>query len=143
MLLTNHALTGVVLATYIENELVLAPVAFMSHLALDSLPHFGLPDFDFKKPKGFIIGTLDFVGALTVLAVSLALAPERTVQTATGWFFAVMPDLFYLAEIFFSRTLFPAFRRLHARVQWSETPAGTFVDAVWAAAMLSVLYLRL
>lgn len=143
MLLTNHALTGVVLGTFIENELVLAPVAFASHLALDCTPHFGLKVLDFRSPKGFIIGALDFAGALTVLGVSLYIAPERASHTIIGWLGATMPDLFYLFEIFAKTTVFPKFRKFHSWIQWSETPWGLITDAIWASAMIYILSVRL
>jgi hypothetical protein len=143
MLLTNHALTGVVLGTYIENELILAPIAFSSHLVLDSLPHFGIKGLSFRTPKGFIIGSIDFAGAITVLVVSLIIAPERASHTIVGWLGATLPDLFYLFEIFAQKTVFPRFRRFHAWIQWAESPPGTIVDAVWAVFMISILHAKL
>ncbi len=143
MLLTNHALTGVVLGTVIENEVVLAPIAFGSHLLLDSLPHFGIDGLDFRTPKGFIIGSIDFAGALTVLGLSLIIAPERASHTIIGWLGATLPDLFYLFEIFGKRTVFPAFRKFHSSIQWSETPPGTIVDVIWGSLMLYLLHARL
>jgi hypothetical protein len=143
MLLTNHALTGVVLGTFIDNELILAPVAFGSHLALDSVPHFGIDGLKFRSIKGFIIGSIDFAGALTVLGIAIFIAPERSSQMIIGWLGATLPDLLYLFEVFGKRTVFPKFRAFHARVQWSETLPGTLVDLVWASFMLYLLHGRL
>ena len=143
MLLTVHALTGVTIGSLIENEILLAPVAFGSHLVLDSVPHFGIKGLDFRSRKGFIIGLIDFAGALTVLFISLLIAPERFTHTFIGWLGATLPDLFYIPEIFFKITPFPRFKAVHQRIQWSETPQGTIIDLIWGTIMAWILHARL
>ena len=143
MLLTVHALTGVTLGTVIENELILAPAAFGSHLVLDSVPHFGIKDLDFRTRKGLIVGSLDFAGALLVLATSIFIAPERFAHTFIGWLGATLPDLFYIPEVFFDLRPFPRFKAFHHRIQWSESPLGTVIDIIWGTLMALVLHARL
>jgi hypothetical protein len=143
MLLTVHALTGVTLGSVLENELILAPAAFASHLVLDSVPHFGIKGLDFRTPKGFIIGSLDFAGALTVLGVTLLIAPDRLAHTCIGWLGATLPDLFYIPEVLFKITPFPRFKAFHHSIQWSETLPGTIIDIIWGSLMAWVLYARL
>lgn len=143
MLLTVHALTGITLGSYIEDKLVLAPISFGSHFALDSLPHFGLKGLDFRTPKGFIIGSLDFAGALSVLAIGLLVAPDRSTNTIIGWLGATLPDLFYLPEVFFNIVVFPSLKAFHHRIQWAETLPGTVVDIVWGTLMAWLFFHRL
>ncbi|MEO7617996.1 MAG: hypothetical protein ABIS59_04110 [Candidatus Saccharibacteria bacterium] len=143
MLLTVHALTGVALGSVIEHEVLLAPVAFGSHLVLDSVPHFGIKGLDFRTPKGFIIGSVDFAGALVVLGVSLFVAPDRFAHSFIGWLGATLPDLFYIPEVLFKITPFPRFKAFHHRIQWSETLPGTAIDLIWGSLMAWVLHARL
>jgi hypothetical protein len=157
VLLTNHALTGVWLGSIIESPLLGYPVGVISHLALDSTPHAAWdsnpfltykvkqPDIPgmpyFKEPRNFILGSLDFAGALTILAVGLVIFPHRRIQIAAGWLGAVSPDLLYLPEIFFQKRILPAFKSFHHRIQWSESPYGIPVEILWATLMLHLLHL--
>ena len=140
MLLTNHSLTGVVLGLSIDDPYLLAPTAVGSHLVLDSLPHFGIPKLNFRSPKGFIIGSIDFFFSLCVLLTALLLFPNRRFLIAVGWFGAVLPDLFYLTEIFLKVRISYKFGDFHSWVQWSETVwPGTLMDLSWAALMISII----
>jgi hypothetical protein len=140
MLLTNHSLTGVALGLSIDNPLVLAPTAVASHLVLDSTPHFGIPQLNFRSLKGFIIGSVDFGVSLAVVTTALLLFPGRRWQVALGWFGAVFPDLLYLPEIFLKRRISGRFGDLHKWVQWSETIwPGSLTDALWATLMIVVI----
>ena len=145
MLLTNHSLTGVVLGLSIDNPVVLAPTAVASHLVLDSTPHFGIPELNFRSIKGFTIGSIDFGLSLCVLGAGLVLFPGRRGLVALGWLGAVSPDLLYLPEIFLKKRVSGKFGDLHRRIQWSETIwPGALTDATWAVVMLIIIidYLR-
>lgn len=142
MLLTNHSLTGVVLGLNVTNPVILAPAAFISHLALDSIPHFGSERlfgefFDTKFAK--TIGVIDCFGALTVYLVSVYAFPNYWLMITIGVFFACLPDLFYLPQLFFGVRLDRAIRPLHGAVQWSQTVPGLAVDTVWAAGMIHLI----
>jgi len=156
MLLTNHALTGIWLGSVIDQPVLGFPAGVASHLILDSTPHAlwmpgpfrytypktdnpGLPHF--KEPRGFIIGSLDFAGALTILGVGLFIFPQRRGQIVAGWLGAVGPDLLYLPEIFFHRRFFARFKRFHSNIQWSESPYGIITEVIWALLMLRLLKL--
>ncbi|MBW4061586.1 hypothetical protein HJC99_03410 [Candidatus Saccharibacteria bacterium] len=156
MLLTNHALTGVWLGTVIESPLIVLPAGVASHLLLDSTPHAAWvprpfltykvkgPDIPgwsfFKTPVNFLMGSLDFAGALTMLGLGLYAFPARRVQIACGWLGAVAPDLLYLPEIFFKRRFFPRFKALHHNIQWSESPYGIATEVLWGLFMLYMTY---
>lgn len=139
MLLTNHALTGAALALGVNNLAIVPPAAFMSHLALDSLPHFGIPGMDFNKMPGTAIGVADCFGAMTAYLTILHFFPQHWPIITVGVFFACLPDLFYVPQVLFGVILDKGFRKLHAAVQWSETPMGLGVDIVWAIAMIRIM----
>lgn len=155
MLLTNHALTGVWLGSVVELPVATFPLGVASHLLLDSTPHGNWAPGPFLKvrrpdvigmshflvPINFIVGSLDFAGALTILAAGLYAFPERRASTLAGWLGAVGPDLLYLPEIFFKRRFLPRFKAFHSRIQWSESPYGIVTEVLWAALMLRLLHL--
>lgn len=139
MLLTNHTLTGLVLSQAITNPVALAPVALGSHLFLDSLPHHADPRWPFKSRPWLIMATIDNLVALAVFGAALAVWPERWLQIVVGVFFAALPDLLFLFDIFLHRPINNRFTRFHSRVQW-QLPAGAVVEVGWAAAMVWLLY---
>jgi hypothetical protein len=143
MLLTNHSMTGVVLGLSIDDPIILAPAAVVSHLVLDSTPHFGIPKLNFRSLKGFIIGSIDFGLSLLVLALALVLFPGRRGLVALGWLGAVSPDLLYLPEIFLKKRISGKFGDFHSWVQWSETIwPGALTDAAWATLMVVIILER-
>ncbi len=141
MLLTNHALTGAVLALNLPNPEILAPVAFASHLAMDGLPHVGSKSWGklFDTPSGRAVGVLDSTVALTSYLLVLHFFPQYWLMITVGVFFACLPDLFYVPQIVFGVIWDKSLRRLHAWVQWSETPSGIVGDIAWASAMVYIL----
>lgn len=139
MLLTNHALTGAVIGLASGNPVVAAPLAFVSHFVLDSTPHFSLPWLDFKKRGGRIVGVLDCTGALIAYLSLLHFFPHQWLVITVGVFFACLPDLLYLPDIFFNYIPSKKLLRFHAKIQWSETPQGLITDAAWGSLMIYLL----
>ena len=138
MLLTVHALTGAALGVASGNPLVAAPLGFTSHFVCDSTPHFG--SVDFRKPQGFRVGVLDCMGALSVYLLLIHWLPQFFWPITVGVFFACLPDLFYLPEIFFHRQIMPRLRRFHGRIQWHESLPAILTDVTWGTLMILVLH---
>ncbi len=144
MLLTNHSLTGVVLGLTVDDPAILVPAAIGSHLILDATPHFGIPKLNFRRPKGFIIGSVDFGISLCVLIIAIIAFPGRRGLVALGWLGAVSPDLLYLPEIFLKKRISGKFGDFHSWIQWSETIwPGVLTDAAWGILMIVVILERL
>ena len=143
MFLTNHALTGTLIGLEVSEPLVIAPLAFASHFVMDGIPHFGNPKW--KSAKGFrdwhflVMGSIDFMIAVGVTLGACLAWPDRAARIFLGSFFAALPDLFYIPEIIFNKRLDKRLRRIHARIQWSETPAGIFVEGGWASAIIALI----
>ena len=143
MLLTNHTLTGLALSQSISNPALLAPAAFASHLILDTFPHFGNKEWT-KKSKGFLtVAIIDNLIGLALVAGALWLWPESWFHILVGVFFATLPDLLFLSDIFLNRPINNAFTRFHSRIQWSETNYGFITELAWSAAILTALYLQI
>jgi hypothetical protein len=139
MLLTNHTLTGLVLSRVIHNPILLAPAATASHLALDSLPHFGTLRWPFKSRPWYRLATADNVVALVLFGGALLSDPQRWLQTVVGVFFAALPDLLFLLDIFLGKPVKNAFTRFHSRIQHESIPGG-LVEIAWATLMGYMLY---
>jgi hypothetical protein len=122
---------------------VIAPVAFASHLVLDALPHFGSRKWwgaDFFKQKSWLLmGAVDSVLAILVTVGACLLFPDRAVRILTGSFFAMLPDLFYVPEIFFGVRLDKTLRKFHSWIQWGEFEAGAGIELVWFVAMVALI----
>jgi hypothetical protein len=155
MLLTNHALTGILLGELINEPLIAFPAGVASHLLLDTTPHaswrpgpFRYPRLrddpvgmrQFLTPGNVIVGALDGFGAVSVLVAGLIAFPDRRPSVIAGWFGGVGPDLFYLVELVFKRRAFPRFKAFHHRIQWSESPYGIATEVVWAFLVLHWLH---
>lgn len=143
MLLTNHTLTGALIALTVNNPVLAAPLATASHFALDSLPHFGIRGMSFKERRGFMIGFADASVSLAMYITLIALMPQNFVLITAGMFFAALPDLFYIPDILWGKRYDPkVVQRFHHWIQWGERPWGLFVEAVWLPSMLYFIFNR-
>lgn len=139
LFLTNHTLTGTLLALTIDNPVVLAPAAFGSHLLLDAIPHFGHPKLKLEQFNGHVVAAVDGLFSLGVYLTALSLWPERTLLISIAAFSAALPDLLYIPRHYLNYVPSKAFARFHKSVQWSETPPGAVVEVAWLLAMICAL----
>lgn len=139
MLLTVHTLTGALIALAVKDPALAAPLAFTSHFVLDSTPHFGIDGLDFKTSKGKIVGVADCFGALITWLILISIFPAQWFLVSIGVFFACLPDLLYLPDIFFNFIPSKKLLRFHSRIQWSQTPFGTITDVSWAVIVIFLL----
>jgi hypothetical protein len=139
MFLTNHVLTGMLIGLNIDEVPLVAPAALASHFALDILPHWGGEKFPFKSPIWFAFAVTDAVLAMTAVAVAIYVWPHKIWNILVGTFFAALPDLFFLPEIFFGVKFKGGFFKFHSWIQWSQTAPGIIVEAIWAAGMITLL----
>jgi hypothetical protein len=107
---------------------------------VDSLPHFGddvlLP---FKSRPWLALATVDNLVALAVFGGVLVVSPGSWLPTVTGVFFADLPDLLFLPDIFLKRPVKNRFTRLHSRVQ-NHSIGGAVMEVAWATIMGYMLY---
>jgi len=139
MLLTVHTLTGALIAMAVKDPALAAPLSFVSHFVLDSTPHFGLDGLDFKTPKGKVVGVIDCFGALIAWLLLISIFPANWFLISVGVFFACLPDLLYLPDIFFDVVPSKKLLRFHSKIQWSQTPLGTITDVSWAMLVVYLL----
>lgn len=91
MLSTPHLLVGAAIVKTIPNPYISLPLAFLSHFALDSIPHWdGSPKAPFgMKTTGWII--IDYlIGSSIVLLLTAGL--ENQALICLGAFLGTLPD---------------------------------------------------
>lgn len=115
MLITNHVLAGATIGLLTRSPLVAAVGGFVSHFAMDSLPHWGISDHSTYVRTAVVDAS---VGLGVSAAVVLASPPRQRKAVVGGIFGACLPDTDQAAALVFGRTYQPAWLdRLHAGVQ--------------------------
>lgn len=160
MTATNHALTGAAIAMLIKRPELAIPMAFLSHFALDAIPHYNPPAMTKKQFKNYedawakklhnktflVIFPLDMLLFLGVLIITPLLAPAH-VSPLTVFFSAIAaasPDFdgglkFLLRHFGLMRKKAREagqFSRFHIWLQWMERPWGIYVEMGWLAFVL-------
>lgn len=138
MTATNHALTGVLIGLTVTNPAFALPLAFVSHFALDAIPHFGNhPKFKHTSLAFFYMLVCDAAVASAVM-LSLFIMQPSGYMLGIGCAIASMsPDLMWFPA--YSRDFRHQvqkkrkniFTKFHSIIQWSETPRGVYVEVVW------------
>ena len=144
MTATNHALTGALIGLSLHQPLLAIPAAFVSHYALDALPH---ADGYFKVgTKSFRKYLLVEASLCALLVVILALyRPAYWWLGAICAFTAASPDFMWIKSFVAQQKgkaeLKPKlwFVKLHAKVQWFARPIGIVVELAWLAGAVSLL----
>ena len=114
MLITNHVLSGAVVALVAPGPGTAAAGGFASHFLLDAVPHFGVDEEHLMRvavPDGLL--GLACIGALLV-----ATPGRQRSKVAAGIAGACLPDMDKPGRQFFDRSPFPAwFDRFHDGIQ--------------------------
>lgn len=154
MTATNHALTGAVIALAIKRPEFAIPLAFLSHFAVDAIPHYnpaGVKGFNklkrkFKDRAFWWIFGVDMI-AWPVLLISLPLLLITNVSPATIFFSmlaAVSPDFidgynFLIGLIWHKKAKPTWFDRFCIAIQIYEKPPGLAIEALWLALMVYLI----
>ncbi len=149
MTATNHALTGAVIGLAVGNAWLVIPAAFVSHFALDALPHFGVRGSEAKWLRSKRFRALLILDMTACLALVLALflnGGQHWFLAAACAFTATTPDLFWIERLIKALKKRPLlkeyknpFKQLHSKIQWFALPPGLIVEGVWASAAIIVL----
>ena len=141
----NHALTGAVIGFSISDPVIALPVAFLSHFALDAIPHFG----ERKKDHGsknfrdlLILDALLCFGLVLLLAIW---QPKHWLQAVICAFLAASPDFMWVGKYLRARAgqkehpTKNLVMHFHSKIQWFERPIGLAVELTWVPAMVLLL----
>jgi hypothetical protein len=149
MTATNHALTGALIAIVVKEPLPAVVLAFLAHFILDAIPHLGFGKSALilnLNPKFFKVLKFDVLfAAILLVAIPLILKDKVAIwQTFICMFACMSPDLVwgwrFLNELK-NKKVRPKnwFSRFHSWIQWSETPDGGYVEAVWLVSILFII----
>ena len=142
-------LAGAVVATGVQQPLLIVPLALISHFVLDMVPHFGVHENDHAKrnkhPLFHFILAVDIAMAaalLVMLPSILSGAIDRWVLLL-GMVLAWIPDAVWIRHFVHSRRGQELAKgwltTFHEKIQWFERPPGIVVEILWFVAMGTAL----
>lgn len=136
MTATNHALTGAVIGFTISNPAIALPLALISHVITDAIPHFADDRAELSSRKFRTLLYADMsVCVLLVLALAV-LHPMGWLLASLCAFIATSPDVLWLPDFIASvkgtkKPEYGPIRRFLSWVQWSETRQGAYIEIIW------------
>lgn len=129
----NHALTGAVIGLAIQNPILVAPAALLSHFLLDMLPHFGgHPIYQWGHKHFPKVLALDALLCVMGIGLAIFFAPKLALPILLGAAFAMLPDL-SLIHYYTKGKPHHWFHKFHLGIQWFERPPGLLVEASYLA----------
>ncbi|MDB5168936.1 MAG: hypothetical protein JWO41_292 [Candidatus Saccharibacteria bacterium] len=143
MTATNHFITGALIAATVQRPLLALPLAFVSHFALDVIPHYGYGTMPLKErdqKKHFILKqAVDIYFALGLFWLLPFLLRDRQapIVTALCMFAAFVPDAIWSAQYVIAQRRGgaykepSAFNRFHKAIQWCENSWGIYIEIIW------------
>jgi hypothetical protein len=143
----NHAVTGALVAVAIKQPAVALPLAFLSHFAIDSLPHWNYWVPGQRRFRKWVIFSDMLLSLALIAAIAFSLVGVDWWVVLLGGLLAISPDLMWLPYLIIGKPA-PAdtdsalhrLRRFHLRIQWSETIPGLLVEFFWLAFMLFLIF---
>lgn len=145
MTATNHALTGAIIGLVVAHPVAL-PMAFLSHYALDAVPHFGWPGNEDKRLKSNVFRNYLFIEAFICFCIVLVLflsQPSNWLLASICAFLAALPDWFSFGRYRNGRRGVQhapnMYERFASKIQWFEKPIGGAVEAAWALGAVIIL----
>ena len=133
MLETPHAALGAAIAVQVGNPLLALPLSFVSHFALEPLPHWNPHTYTETKTNGHLSKrtiVIIWADALIALGLGLFVAFHQlpsTTKAATvilSCFFAVLPDLIEAPYYFLGKrhAFFDALIKFQRKLQFDVSP---------------------
>ena len=103
MLITNHVAQGAVIGAVAPGPVSAFVVGVASHFAADSLPHWGVQEYDDFLRVAYVDGTI----GLATLAWLTGTSSTRRLKVLAGMLGACLPDADKPSTLFFGRSPFP------------------------------------
>ena len=140
----NHAMTGAIIGLSITAPIAL-PLAFVSHFAMDAVPHHDNPNLSRKKFTQFL--ALDICLCIALVIVLFIIQPKY-------WFLAILcaalatsPDIMWFKPFITHASSKPKplhkrsiLVRFHTKVQWYQEPIGIISEIIWGIITFVVLF---
>lgn len=142
--MTNHMVTGAVIALVIKQPALALPLSVLSHFVQDLLPHFG--DNDIAKEGYFsrLKRTVVIIDAILATTFMIWLITHHNMLAVLCAIAAASPDFVWIYREIILKirgSVKPrnALSKLHERLQWGERRWGWLIEIIYLAIMLRVL----
>ena len=143
----NHLATGAAIALVVNEPLLALPLAFLSHIGLDMLPHFGYPNAEsgygeaLKHKLSYFSLAFDIIG----IGILIALINDHGWLVYVAAVLALSPDLMWpYRYIWFERKgLVPPpwkVARFHTGIQFFEREWGIVIEIFYSVGMLIFIW---
>ena len=150
MTVTNHMMTGALVALVVKQPSLAIPLALISHFVIDAVPHYGygsLPAGQRDKQKHFLgkqIADTYFALGLFWLVPFLLRNHQASIITSLCMLVAFIPDAvwsfqYVRAQRQGSYQQWNWFTKFHKAIQWCERPWGIYVEIAWFVAIVVAL----
>lgn len=142
---TNHGMTGAVIALLMKEPALAIPLSLVSHFACDSIPHYGVEPGTLFDRRFNTILIADFIVAVCLMVLFGFLFPAQKWVIWGSMIAAASPDLMwayyhlYIQKIKGKKPRFDPLARFHSWIQWSQTPAGAFLEVFWFVLMGTII----
>ncbi|MHB1864609.1 MAG: hypothetical protein ACYCPS_00375 [Candidatus Saccharimonadales bacterium] len=141
----SHSLTGALIGLTVIEPAIAVPAAFISHFALDALPHYGHKgEKNDLTSKSFAVLLISDTVLCIALVIVLAISkPIHWPLAAVCAFVAAAPDFFSVKLFYRAIKRLPykpgLFVRFASAIQWFEKPIGLVVELTWVICILICL----
>lgn len=137
----NHVVFGSLIGLTIKQPALAAPLALVSHFALDVIPHYGNdPKLIWRSKRYHQRILLDGIACLAYTAWLVLLQPPNLGLALWCAFLALLPDLLWPITLYIKdHGWFRAFFKFHKAIQ-NESRPGIYVEIVWLIATTSLVY---
>jgi len=145
VLVTNHVLAGAAIGALVKRPLPALALGVVSHLAMDSIPHWGLAHPDrhgdpMKNPQFLRVAYRDGFAGLAAMGAAFGLARGRRVPVLAGMVGAALLDLDKPSKLFIGVSPFPRMvDKLHADIQVGREHEHRMGQELAVAAALAAL----
>lgn len=140
---SNHIVAGAIIAVSLPQPAIALPLALVSHLVLDALPHYG--ETNRRSWLGRHFDLILFVDAILCALFMLAIVvfqPAYTLLIIACGVVAVAPDLlwlpYYLADKRGQVRHSTQLAEFLKWIQWGERPWGIYIEIVWLIASVAL-----
>jgi hypothetical protein len=133
MTATNHVVAGAVVVAVVSNPVLGLPLALISHLVLDALPHYGNTNV---SGRAFLYALAADAGLASAFLLCVAiLQPDRWPWIIAGGVIAASPDLLWfpgwIKELRGETVNRNWLTRFLSWIQWGERPWGIIIEFFW------------
>lgn len=152
MTVTNHMMTGALIAVAVRRPALAIPLALLSHFVIDMIPHYGygaIPHHERDAQRNFVLkqamDTYTALGLLWLVPYLLRNC-ETPLVTTLCMLAGFLPDTIWpyqyvLAQRRGTYARQNWYARFHKAIQWCERPWGIYVELVWLALIIAGLKL--